>query len=210
MATRVSDKARKMRKQPRQARSRDTVAVIVEAGAQVLARKGCSGFSTNEVAAAAGVSIGSIYQYFPNKVSLIDAIRFKHFQDVLRAFDLPEGGCDELEIGVGKLIDGMIESHELHPGLHRILLDEVPRPNDELADDKHFDLAYREGFSKFVAQMTGLAAPSLLELAASVLASAVEGMIHEAARRDGTGQREFRDEVVRLVVVYLKDRKVSG
>ncbi|MBS0221764.1 MAG: hypothetical protein JSR91_13575 [Proteobacteria bacterium] len=54
MATRVSDAAHRMCKQPHQARSRDTVAVIIEADAQVLVRKGWSGFNTNDVAAAAG------------------------------------------------------------------------------------------------------------------------------------------------------------
>lgn len=99
MATRVSNAKRLMRKQPRQSRSRDTVAVIVEAGAQVLARVGWSGFNTNEVALAAGVSIGSIYQYFPNKLALIDAIRLRHFEEVLRAFDIV-GESESLEARV--------------------------------------------------------------------------------------------------------------
>lgn len=55
------------RKQPRQARSSDLVAAILEAATQVLAEVGAERFTTARVAERAGVSIGSLYQYFPNK-----------------------------------------------------------------------------------------------------------------------------------------------
>ncbi|HBK45932.1 MAG TPA: TetR family transcriptional regulator [Xanthomonadaceae bacterium] len=59
------------RKQPRQARSTELVAVILEAAAQVLAQEGASRFTTARVAERAGVSIGSLYQYFPNKAAIL-------------------------------------------------------------------------------------------------------------------------------------------
>jgi hypothetical protein len=55
------------RKRPKQARSTDLVAAILEAAAQVLAKEGAPRFTTARVAERAGVSVGSIYQYFPNK-----------------------------------------------------------------------------------------------------------------------------------------------
>src|SRR5689334_2870035 len=72
-----------MRKEPRQARSRAMVEAIVGAGARVLGDRGMNGFTTNEVADVAGISIGSLYQYFPDKLALIDAIRRRHLDDVL-------------------------------------------------------------------------------------------------------------------------------
>lgn len=62
------------RKQPRQARSAATVEVILAAAARVLARDGLEGFNTNRVAETAGVSVGSLYQYFPNKAALTAAL----------------------------------------------------------------------------------------------------------------------------------------
>ena len=62
------------RKLPRQSRSASTVQVIVEAAARLLEREGASGFTTNSVAEIAGVSIGSLYQYFPNKDAIIRAL----------------------------------------------------------------------------------------------------------------------------------------
>ena len=58
------------RKAPKQARSLVTVQAILTAGARVLARESLAGFNTNRIAEVAGVSVGSLYQYFPNKAAL--------------------------------------------------------------------------------------------------------------------------------------------
>jgi AcrR family transcriptional regulator len=60
-----------LRKQPKQARSTELVASILSAAAQVLEREGASRFTTARVAERAGVSIGSLYQYFPNKAAIL-------------------------------------------------------------------------------------------------------------------------------------------
>src|SRR5580698_10406338 len=59
------------RKQPKQARSAELVATILEAAVQVLARQGAQRFTTARVAETAGVSVGSLYQYFPNKAAIL-------------------------------------------------------------------------------------------------------------------------------------------
>jgi AcrR family transcriptional regulator len=59
------------RKQPKQARSNDLVAAILEAALQVLAKEGAARFTTIRVAEKAGVSVGSLYQYFPNKAAIL-------------------------------------------------------------------------------------------------------------------------------------------
>lgn len=60
-----------VRKQPRQARSAELVAAVLEAAVQVLAQEGAARFTTARVAAKAGVSVGSLYQYFPNKAAIL-------------------------------------------------------------------------------------------------------------------------------------------
>jgi len=59
------------RKEPKQARSTGLVAIILEAAVQVLAKEGAQRFTTARVAETAGVSVGSIYQYFPNKAAIL-------------------------------------------------------------------------------------------------------------------------------------------
>jgi AcrR family transcriptional regulator len=59
------------RKQPKQTRSAELVATILEAAVQVLRKEGAQRFTTARVAERAGVSIGSVYQYFPNKAAIL-------------------------------------------------------------------------------------------------------------------------------------------
>jgi AcrR family transcriptional regulator len=74
------------RKQPRQQRAQVTHDAIVEAAAQVLAAGGLAQFNTNAVAARAGVSIGSLYQYFPNKDAVMVALIHRSQQRQLATF----------------------------------------------------------------------------------------------------------------------------
>ncbi|MDZ5614649.1 TetR family transcriptional regulator [Achromobacter xylosoxidans] len=81
-STRLSE-----RKQPQQARSAELVAAILQAGAQVLAKEGATRFTTARVAEKAGVSIGSLYQYFPNKAAILYRLQTQEWQqtsDLLR------------------------------------------------------------------------------------------------------------------------------
>src|SRR5215813_1050649 len=63
-----------VRRKPRQARAQDTVEVIFEATAQILRRKGRAALNTNYIAECAGVSVGTLYQYFPDKESILIAM----------------------------------------------------------------------------------------------------------------------------------------
>ena len=71
---RTSKRALELRKEPKQARSRETVDVILEAAAQVFERHGYAETTTDQVAERAGVSVGSVYQYFPSKDALLAAL----------------------------------------------------------------------------------------------------------------------------------------
>ena len=76
------------RKRPKQARSTDLVAAILEAAAQVLAKEGAPRFTTARVAERAGVSVGSVYQYFPNKAAILFRLQsdeWRQTSDLLRA-----------------------------------------------------------------------------------------------------------------------------
>jgi AcrR family transcriptional regulator len=75
------------RKQPQQARSADLVAAILEAAVQVLAKEGAARFTTARVAEKAGVSVGSVYQYFPNKAAILFRLQsdeWRQTTDLLR------------------------------------------------------------------------------------------------------------------------------
>ena len=68
------------RRRPKQARSNDLVGAILQAAIQVLAKEGARRFTTTRVAERAGVSVGSIYQYFPNKASILFRLQSDEWQ----------------------------------------------------------------------------------------------------------------------------------
>jgi AcrR family transcriptional regulator len=82
------------RKQPKQARSNDLVAIILEAALQVLAKEGAHRFTTTRVAEKAGVSIGSLYQYFPNKAAILFRLQSDEWR---QTSDLLCGILEEVE-----------------------------------------------------------------------------------------------------------------
>ena len=115
----MSNTALEPRKRPLQARGMATWDAIIEAAAQILEVNGLHGFNTNAVAERAGVSIGSLYQYFPNKdalmVGLIEReqkVRMEGLTQVIEAVrDEP------LEIAVAALIDASVNSDAGKPRL---------------------------------------------------------------------------------------------
>jgi AcrR family transcriptional regulator len=117
------------RKAPRQRRSQQTVDRIVEAAARVFNEDGYPSTTTNEIAAEAGVSIGSLYQYFPNKDSLLIEIARRHISESLAAFDeLMNGLGPEVPLGpmIGHVIDLLVDQHE-HDRLHLLIAHRAPR-----------------------------------------------------------------------------------
>src|SRR5215813_7313725 len=116
-----------MRKEPQQERSRETVEAIFEATAHILGRRGWAKLNTNEVAEVAGVSIGSLYQYFPNKLALIEAVRRRHFHDVLAVLRAADDAGKPRKQRIEEVVEGMIGLHSRHPAVYHALLEEAPR-----------------------------------------------------------------------------------
>ena len=113
----------KPRKMPTQARSQETVSVILEASARILESDGLAAFNTNTIARRAGVSIGSLYQYFPNKDAILRALigRFEEalHDAVVKAMQAEKG--QELKTRLGVLVRALVTAHYERPRLNRVL-----------------------------------------------------------------------------------------
>jgi AcrR family transcriptional regulator len=117
------------RKKPKQDRSRDTVDALLKATVDLLVDEGYERASTNRIALKAGVSIGSLYQYFPNKESLIGELIDRHYQEMA---DLCRQGAARygdapLKTMIREIIKSMVAVHALNPRLHLVLQEQVPR-----------------------------------------------------------------------------------
>src|SRR5215472_15006616 len=129
----------KARKAPGQARSQETVGVILEAAARILESDGLRGFNTNAIAAKAGVSIGSLYQYFPNKDSIVLALitNFEEtFHDTI-VKTVKKGKGQGLKTRLRLVVRALVSAHYDHPRLKRVLEIEEERVGSE-ADDSAF------------------------------------------------------------------------
>lgn len=121
--------AKKARKQPRQARAQATVDAILGATAHILVRDGYDNLSTNRVAEKAGVSIGSLYQYYPNKEALVGELVDRYsamlFQMVVEALGAMQDA--EPRTVASALVRAMIETKREKPRLAKVLREEIPR-----------------------------------------------------------------------------------
>jgi AcrR family transcriptional regulator len=111
------------RKSPRQARSTATVDAILEAAARILERDGPARLNTNAVAERAGVSVGSLYQYFPNKDAIVSALLSRDArarEAALREAVASAAGLP-LEDGVGLIVDAAVAHQSARPRLARWL-----------------------------------------------------------------------------------------
>lgn len=119
------------RKQPRQARSIATVDDILEAAARILEERGLDAYNTNAVAERAGVSVGSLYQYFPSKDALTAALIRRSASDLVDAIEdavaKTEGAG--LESGIAELVSVAVAHQTRRPELARLLdLEEARLP----------------------------------------------------------------------------------
>jgi AcrR family transcriptional regulator len=195
------------RKAPQQQRSRDTVDVILAATARVLVKEGFDHASTNRIAEAAGVSIGSLYQYFPSKESLVAALIERHHDEMSamlgdemeRVADLPPAEV------LRRMVTLMLQAHAVDPALHRVLNEQVPR------------VGRLHRLHEVVAQMQALARAYFerhrdelrvadLDVAAFICVQTIEALIHSAATRpdDAPAPEVLVDEVTALLVRYLQ------
>jgi AcrR family transcriptional regulator len=197
------------RKNASQKRSRATVDALIEATARILVAEGFDKASTNRVAEKAGVSVGSLYQYFPSKEALVAAVIDRHNQELMQVVRgaLAEVAALPLEQGVRKLVAVAIKAHRIDPKLHRVLAEQIPRTgrleNIEVFNRENHALfrAYLEGHADEIRAVD-------LELASFVCVTSIEALTHTAVLHskilsdEATGT--LIDEATRLVVRYLQ------
>jgi AcrR family transcriptional regulator len=195
------------RKRPRQARSRATVEAIVTAGAQVLIEQGYEGATTARVAERAGVSIGSLYQYFPNKEALIAALIERHAGEIIaimhRALGDPASGT--LEGGLRAMIEAGAAAHRLDPALHKILHEQVPRVG-QLAKAMDTSRQIADALERFLRAHSDELHPERdPATAAIVIETALEALAHKAVveRLDLLADGLLEKEAFSLAASYL-------
>jgi len=194
------------RRRPRQARAQATVDAIVKATARVLVDEGYDRASTNRVALAAGVSIGSLYQYFPSKEALVAALVEDHIAKMQAALSqsLIASASPTLEARARQLVRGVITAYRVDPQLDHVLCQEVPKVG-ELQRVYGFEQYLAERCRAHLFTETGVR-PMDVERAVFLLINAVPGVVRASVREDERGESDERlaDELTDMIVRYLK------
>ena len=199
----MSRKPRKpARRRARQGRAQETVRIILEAAAQVLRREGYARATTNRIADVAGVSIGTIYQYFPDKDTLFDALVQQYFDTVLdRIRAQPLDSSLPLDVTLRRLVSAGIEAQHHGPELLRAL-EQVPN-----AVFRRRLTAGKRQLIGFVSALLESYRPILrvkdLDRAATLMVNAAEGIGYNATPE--SFHDELVDDLTMLFVRYLVD-----
>ncbi|MGZ0715190.1 TetR family transcriptional regulator [Pseudomonas palleroniana] len=157
------------RKQPQQARSTELVAAILQAATQVLAKEGATRFTTARVAEKAGVSVGSVYQYFPNKASILFRLQSDEWQqttqmlcDILDTADEPP--LTRLRTLVHAFVHSECEEAQMRGALH----DAAPLYRDA-PEAVQVRAAGRQAFQRFMLELLPQVGDELRALACDLI-----------------------------------------
>lgn len=200
----------KPRKNASQERSRLTVAALLDATARILVREGFDQASTNRIAEVAGVSIGSLYQYFPGKEALVAAVIERHQQEIMQTVraELADVLTQPVRTAVRTLVAVAVKAHQVDPRLHRVLAEQIPRVG-KLEKLASFNRENYTLFRTYLESRRSELRVADLELASFVCVTSIEALTHNAVLHypgvlaDETLEALI-DEGARLVSGYLQ------
>ncbi|NJO39438.1 MAG: TetR/AcrR family transcriptional regulator [Cyanobacteria bacterium CRU_2_1] len=194
------------RKLPQQDRSKITVDAILTATARILTEEGYDKASTNRIAEMAGVSIGSLYQYFPNKEALVAALAEHHENEMIELvqsklndlFDAP------IEIVLPELVKACMAAHAVNPTLHKVLNEQLPRIA-KLQQVNNAEEQILNLFRAYLEKNRDRIRPQNLDLTVFILGCTVESLCHEAVieHPELLSNGELEEEVSNLLLNYL-------
>ncbi|RUW45874.1 TetR/AcrR family transcriptional regulator [Mesorhizobium sp. M8A.F.Ca.ET.021.01.1.1] len=195
------------RRTPKQQRSRQTVDVVLEAVQLVAKRHGTLAITTNRIAEAAGVSVGSLYQYFPDKRAIFTALHDRHVDEVRRVIKQTITDCASasLEEFARELVLGLVNAHAETAELHDVVASAVP----------HSALGFKNALHQTFGQVLSRAedperysldeTERMLFVLPRMVEALVHGGQHAPLSRDGA-----RSEAIRTVLVYVNSFQGSA
>jgi AcrR family transcriptional regulator len=201
-AVSTHDRQRPDRRKPQQERARLTAGSVLDAAVKVLVREGIEALTTNRIAEVAGVSIGSVYQYFPDKHAIFEALRERHADEMRQLVDdtLLAHQTAPLEQLLFALLDAIIDVHARAPELHELL----DRQLAQRPDGAH---GLRGALREVISSRAHELAPSHdLERVLFVLPNLIDTLAHEAVlgRPAHLSLSAAREEAARSIAVYLR------
>jgi len=193
----------RLRTTPQQARSQARISAALEAAVGLLEREGVDAVTTTRIAAEAGMAVGSVYRYFPDREAILDSIwkaylaEFGELMDDLGDRAEKESWDDP----VGLVIDAFVAFYRARPALRAIWFGSR-LSDDVMAADREQDLAMAEGLKRLVLAQ-GLPATSRLDAQAYTCVLVCDALLKEAFRNDPQGDPALLTETKAILTAYL-------
>jgi AcrR family transcriptional regulator len=195
------------RKLPGQERSKETVEAILEATARILSRDGYDRTSTNKIADAAGVSIGSLYQYFPNKDALVGALLERYASRLIGLIETSavELAAVPLEQATEVLVRAVFAFYRRAPRLHRVLFEQITNAGNVERRNALLRHAHQLFLGYFERHRAELRVDNL-DVATFAAMHAIEGIAHAAvlSAPERLEDDALVDESVAMLLSYLQ------
>ena len=190
----------------KQDRSKATIDAILQGATHVLVKEGYEGANTNRIAECAGVSIGSIYQYFADKESIIAELIEMHIQKIMSIFveKFDSLAMVPLKDGIRILIRSMIEARSVDPKLRRVFDEQLPKVG-KLRRLRQYENQAVEMIKNYLQLKKSEVRVKNLDMAAFISVYAVEGVLQVAlnSRQDILAIGDLEGELTNLIVHYL-------
>ncbi len=200
------------RKQPQQTRSTELVAAILQAAAQVLAEEGAPRFTTARVAERAGVSVGSIYQYFPNKASILFRLQVDEWMQTTRMLRsiLEDAGTPHLE-RLRAVVHAFLRSECEEAEVRGALNDAAPLYRDS-PEARQLRADGERMVEAFMVEVLPKASTASRKLAGNLIFTTLStvGRSFSQTRRTRTEINAFADAMTDMFCAYLQASRQDG
>lgn len=198
----------RIRRVPQQARSRERLQRVLDAADRVLAEEGAEALTTTRVAEAAGVSVGSLYQYLPDKAAIVEALATRYlteFTSVMERFVAQaEEHPERLTDPVGAIVDSFAERYRSEPGYRALWFGRELTDESRAADRAQKD-ALAAALRRVIVALGIARDGARLAVSAHAAVLVADTLLQAAFRADERGDRKLIGEAKRILRLYLDD-----
>ncbi|MEV6181521.1 TetR family transcriptional regulator [Streptomyces sp. NPDC052016] len=193
-----------LRRTPRQARSRARLALVLRAAERVLVDEGVQALTTTRVAAEAKVSVGSLYQYLPDRGAIIDALAAGYFTRLEAVMDdlVRAAATERWEDPVGVLVDAFAGIYRTEHGFRALWFGSGLTERARAADREHKH-RMADGVRRVLLALGAAADDEALARSCHAAVLAADALAQEAFRRDAEGDADLLDEAKVMLRGYL-------
>ncbi|MFF7442051.1 TetR/AcrR family transcriptional regulator [Streptomyces sp. NPDC008122] len=196
----------RVRRQPQQARSRARAEAVLVAADRILSQEGYEALTMRRIAEEAGVPVGSIYQFHPDKSAVVDALGRRYLEGFETAIDglVERAVAGELTDLVGTMVDVYTELFRSQPGGMALWAGRHLSPELARADEASNALI-ADGLRRIIEHLTGGAGGERAQRATRMAVWAANAVLHEVFKGGGEPDLETVDELKRMLRCYWED-----